>query len=746
MVEKSHSRNVYPKDKLDRKTPLQVFRYEREVAADFPRLWAGWQKEIAKKYERFAEKNAIKDLFAVAKKHNRKDIPQSMIAVALLDYADSVHNADLSTSNFDVFLQSQIAEFEKVKKLQKEFEAHKGDVDFGDYKKYVTKANKKQPVTIKEIREAKWYTVDWFLFSQYLEKSFATSTNKEVILWKLSQESQVAFVEYTQSNSRLAAIVQLPPDFVKTVQWGQTPKENIEKSLWNDIEKKSFSEVDAVFARDLTREDGPKKILEKVDSSVFGETRLSDSDVAMFRDILKDLALDRWAFFLAQYPDTTPPAWINAEVMKQYVDTGSIPKNLSKEAVEECFRKIVMAYFVENTKKRMQEMVMKEYFSQVAGLLSVQWNHVHLLEGQPITYETSGVITMQYQTTTGIQGKIIIGADGILHVETPFGYDAQQWMKFNIQRTQKAIDGSLVSMLTMMQRGAKNKKSFFEQRKAHLENTPAWTNQSDEKIIDDSKNPIIMQDMFLPEDETALKNIEEPLKKELLIVQCVDRLSAFLERTAKIQWVDPTQDVFLRFMEQIKQDTWTNTSLTLSQNPMIEPLFLLREKIIKNSTSEAESTLQSLEKFYEIYMNNAFKKEDYPFVLDGMLNSKKDNTTNTSTGIEGSSIQGGSLNRTDFAGKKTVWSFLSYFCVGKTSVMQFDQKLLEKTISFLAQNKNDVQMLCELQPTKLSVPLNSLYYANNPDLAQETWNVLTQTKNSLASLQSEVLDPKRLIG
>ena len=213
-------------------------------------------------------------------------------------------------------------------------------------------------------------SVDWFLFSQYIEKSFATSTNKEVILWKLSKESQVAFVEYTESNTRLAAIVQLPSSFVNAVKWEKITKEDLSNAPWNDTEKKSFSEVDAIFAADLTREDGPKKILEKVDSSVFGETRLSDSDVGMFRDILKDLALDKWVFFLTQYPDATPPAWISAEVMKQYVDTGSIPKNLSKEAIEECFTKIVMAYFVENTKKRMQEMVMKEYFSMVAGLLS----------------------------------------------------------------------------------------------------------------------------------------------------------------------------------------------------------------------------------------------------------------------------------------------------------------------------------------------------------------------------------------
>ena len=97
-------------------TPLQ-----REVAKAFPRLWIGWQKEIAKKYEKFTKKADVKELFAVAKKYDKKDIPQSMSAVSLLNYADNLHGAELSPTNFDAYLQSQWEEFIKIQKLQKEF-------------------------------------------------------------------------------------------------------------------------------------------------------------------------------------------------------------------------------------------------------------------------------------------------------------------------------------------------------------------------------------------------------------------------------------------------------------------------------------------------------------------------------------------------------------------------------------------------------------------------------------------------
>lgn len=719
-------------------TPLQ-----REVAKAFPRLWIGWQKEIAKKYEKFSKKADVKELFAVAKKYDKKNVPQSMIAVSLLNYADNLHGAELSPTNFQTYLQSQWEEFIKIQKLQKEFEAHKTDKEFADYKNFVAKANKKQPVTIEQIKLTKWYSQSAFLFSQYLEKSFAKSDNKEVILWKLSQESKVAFVEYTESNSRLATIVQLPPEFVRSVKWEPTAQETSSNSSADQTQKKSFSEVDAVFARDLSREDGPKKILEQVDQSVFGETRLSESELGSFRAMLKDISLDRWVFFLAQYPDTTPPAWIDAQAMKEYVDTGSVPKNLSKDAFEECFNKIVMAYFVENTKKRIQEIVLKEYFSQVAGLLKVWGNHLHLVENQPIVYETDGVITMKYETTIGLQGSIKIGADGVLSIETPMGYDPQQWKNFNIQPMQKSLDGSLISMVSMMQRGAKNKDVFFEQRKNDLQDVSA-TGQGNEKNIDTegSYTSEIIQEMITPEDEIARKNIEEPLKKELLLMQCADRVAALLEYTAKIQWVDPKEDVFLRYLQQTKAGTTNIASLAFSENTALQPLFLLRDKIMWMSAIQAESLLNWLEWLREIYANNSFKKENYPFVLDGMLDAKNSSATTENMNRNSNSTQE-STRAPNFIGKKTVRSFLSFFCVGQTSVMKFDSALFQRTIAQMQKGKNDIQMLCELQPTKLGIPLNSLYYRNNPELANQTAELVGATKGQLNELKDEILIPER---
>ena len=735
MAEKPQSRNSNQIDQwvknLDRKNPLQTPRYQRDVAAAFPRLWDVWQKEIAKKYEKFSSKNDVKKLFAVAKQYDKKDIPQSLIALSFLNYADNLHSTELSPSNFEVYLQSQLDEFEKIKKLQKEFDAHKTDKEFADYKNFVAKANKKQPVTIEQIKETKWYSQSAFLFSQYLEKSFATSTNKEVILWKLSQESKVAFVEYTESNNRLATIVKLPPEFVRSVKWEPTAPETSSNSSADQTQKKSFSEVDAVFARDLSREDGPKKILEQVDQSVFWETRLSESELGSFRAMLKDISLDRWVFFLAQYPDRTPPAWIDAQAMKEYVDTGSVPKNLSKESLEECFNKIVMAYFVENTKKRMQEIVLKEYFSQVAGLLKVWGNHLHLVENQPIVYETDGVITMKYETTTGLKGSIKIGADGVLSIETPMGYDPQQWKNFNIQPMQKSLDGSLVSMVSMMQRGAKNKDVFFEQRKNDLQDVSA-TGEGIEKNIDTNGvyTSEIIQEMITPEDEIARKNIEEPLKKELLLMQCADRVSALLEYTAKIQWVDPKEDVFLRYLQQTKDGTTNSLSIAFSQNPALQPFLLLREKIMTSINWKADEIMSWLESFHELYTNSLFKKENFPFLLDGMLKGSDENTPDE-RGTQG--------------GKKTVRSFLSFFCVGQTSVMKFDSALFQRTIAQMQQGKNDIQMLCELQPTKFGIPLNSLYYRNNPELAKQTAELIGATKGELNELQWDILDPASLM-
>lgn len=706
-------------------TPLQ-----REVAKAFPRLWIGWQKEIAKKYEKFTKKADVKELFAVAKKYDKKDIPQSMIAVSLLNYADNLHGAELSPTNFDAYLQSQWEEFIKIQKLQKEFDAHKTDKEFADYKNFVAKANKKQPVTIEQIKETKWYSQSAFLFSQYLEKSFATSTNKEVILWKLSQESKVAFVEYTESNNRLATIVKLPPEFVSSVKWEPTAPETSSNNSADQTQKKSFSEVDAVFARDLSREDGPKKILEQVDQSVFWETRLSESELGSFRAMLKDISLDRWVFFLAQYPDRTPPAWIDAQAMKEYVDTGSVPKNLSKESLEECFNKIVMAYFVENTKKRMQEIVLKEYFSQVAGLLKVWGNHLHLVENQPIVYETDGVITMKYETTTGLKGSIKIGADGVLIIETPMGYDPQQWKNFNIQPMQKSLDGSLVSMVSMMERGAKNKSFFFEQRKNDLQNFSAWIESEKKNDADGGDTIQIIQEMITTEDEIARKNIEEPLKKELLLMQCADRVAALLKQTAKIQWVDPKEDVFLRYLQQTKDGTTNSPSIAFSQNSALQPFLLLREKIMTSINWKADEIMSWLESFHELYTNSLFKKENFPFVLDGMLKGSDENTPDE-RGTQG--------------GKKTVRSFLSFFCVGQTSVMKFDSALFQRTIAQMQQGKNDIQMLCELQPTKFGIPLNSLYYRNNPELAKQTAELIGATKGELNELQWDILDPASLM-
>lgn len=101
---------------------------------------------------------------------------------------------------------------------------------------------------------------------------------------------------------------------------------------------------------------------------------------------------------------------------------------------------------------------------------------------------------------------------------------------------QKSLDGSLVSMVSMMQRGAKNKDVFFEQRKNDLQDVSA-TGEGIEKNIDTNGvyTSEIIQEMITPEDEIARKNIEEPLKKELLLMQCADRVSALLEYTAKIQ-------------------------------------------------------------------------------------------------------------------------------------------------------------------------------------------------------------------
>lgn len=75
--------------------------------------------------------------------------------------------------------------------------------------------------------------------------------------------------------------------------------------------------------------------------------------------------------------------------------------------------------------------------------------------------------------------------------------------------------------------------------------------------------------------------------------------------------------------------------------------------------------------------------------------------------------------------------------------MKFDSALFQRTIAQMQQGKNDIQMLCELQPTKFGIPLNSLYYRNNPELEKQTAELIGATKGELNVLEDEILNPER---
>lgn len=755
MVEKPQSKK---QNTLERQQQAPSYRYEREIADSFPRLWEWWRKEIAKTYAKHSDKTAVKDIFSIAKKYNRKEVPQSMVATALLDYADGVHGGQLSSSDFETYLQAQWEEYQKLKVLEKEFNAQKDDADFAAYQTYITKANKKQPVTIAQIRETKGYSTSTLVFSQYLEKSFATAENKEAILQKLSTQSQTAFVEYTQSNKRLASIVQLPATFTDRLTTKTEQRETISSE-----NKKSFSDASDVFDRDIVREDGPKKMLEGVDSTVFWETWLSKQDIESFRSTLKDISLASWTFFLARYPGWELPSWVTAEVMKKYVDDGDIPKDISQETLDSCFEQIVMAYFVVESKKRMEIYVLKSYFGQVADLLQVWGTHIHLLTEQQIDYQKDGSIRMKYQTTEKLQGDIVIDANGVVHIDTLLGYDQQEGAHFNIQPMRKTLAWWLPSMVTMLQRASMQKEVFYaDWKKQLIAGWEQWDNNTVDtgRVVRSEQNQEELQaelaaTVLTDRDEMARKNLEIPMKKELVLMQCVDRITRFAKDIAEKQGIDPKNDVWLQYIQKARLDDWVlKESLVQKDTPLLKPLFAIRAKIMNWSLQQAEDIVSWLDSIQKVFSSVAIQKEQYPFVVDGwekVDREEADVVKQTKGGslnwisVTGSEQQE-STSLSPRAGKKTLRSFLSFFCMDNQAVVDFNLPLFSKAVITLQHQKNDIGALHRLSPTAYDVPLQSLYYQNNPELAKQTMEVMQSTGAELAALQSQVVDQELLRG
>lgn len=711
--------------------------YQLEVAKTFYRLGSWWQAEITKAYDKFEDRQQVVDVFRITKKYNRKWVPQSMVASALVTYAEENNSWSLSPVDFEKFLDDQFQEYISVKTLQQEFEKNKGRKEFRNYQRYLQRTRRRAPTSIKEIRETKWYSADTYMFSQYLEESFAKSNEKEkeAMLAVLSTESQQAFVVYTQNNDRLSRVIALPEKFAMS----SASRSSKEKVAVSNNAKESFWNISTTFERDLDRPDGPKQILETVDNSVFWAERLSDMQIKEFRSSLQWISLQMWSFLLQKH-DEELPQWVTAESMKMFVDTGEA-QDVKAEVFESVFKKIVLAYFVVETKKRMQEMALKEYFFLVGSLLQIWGEFVGLDESTPIRYEKDGQITMRYVTATGMSWEILIDQDGVMHVETLFWYDENGGMHFNIQSSTKIISWKLPSLTSMLARVANEKTQIIDSWSSMLQSA-SWRSvlqnipeqESDQEQSEPIENNIVeiweedkdydeqlqfwkiisekqyLATMLTENDETSRRIVEEPLKKELLLIQSVDRIVAMLQQISSKQWLPIYNERLLDFIRT------GQGSLTQEENPELASLFFLRESILKSPSSQAQKIVEGLQKVEDVYANASVKKENYPFILSDQLEKDKS--------------EAGSEN----SWKQTVRSFLSFFCIGKQPLIKFDTNVFANAVTKMQQQNNTTGDLSHLLPTQLWVPLTSLYYQQNSELLKEEEKVLSQSKIELQEL------------
>ena len=109
----------------------------KEIQKTFPRLSKAWIEKIALSYKQFDSK-AVAVFFAAIKKYDSKNYPQSLIATSLIQYGKNVNGGVLSVANYETYLQSLVAENDRLKNLYNTFST-KNDPAFLDFKRFKEK-------------------------------------------------------------------------------------------------------------------------------------------------------------------------------------------------------------------------------------------------------------------------------------------------------------------------------------------------------------------------------------------------------------------------------------------------------------------------------------------------------------------------------------------------------------------------------------------------------------------------------
>jgi hypothetical protein len=113
-----------------------------EIKKAFPQLSQAWINKIFQSYKKY-NLQEVKVFFAHAKKYNKEKVPQSLIAVSLIQYAKNTASG-LPTAQYDDYVRGMIDEHKKAVRMCDVFSKSTNPA-FEDFKK--RSRNKQQIVT-----------------------------------------------------------------------------------------------------------------------------------------------------------------------------------------------------------------------------------------------------------------------------------------------------------------------------------------------------------------------------------------------------------------------------------------------------------------------------------------------------------------------------------------------------------------------------------------------------------------------
>lgn len=663
----------------------------KEIQKNFPRLSKAWIEKIALSYKKFDAKDAAK-FFATITKYNTQNYPQSLVATSLIQYGKNVNDGKLSIANYEIYLQSLVAENDRLKTLYNTFST-KNDPAFADFKVFKEKY-KWTPQTIDQISQWKWFTNETYIFFQYLSSS-SFKANKTNIIGSLSLDDRKQFSQYLKSDVRIAQIVWVAPaDVVKNTEILSDTQVQEKSKEW------SFADAKNTFMNDATKEDWPKQIVEDVDQTVFGTEWLAGTEIQdIFIRFQKKFSKAQWESLIANYPQLIP-AKMNKQKFIDYCMGIQVDKNTTQKRAliyHAVFENIVKKWLQPQTKEDIQEHVMDTYFEQVAWILKSWWE---IVKTENITYNKDGTIEMKYSTPRGIQGIIHISPNGEVTILDMFAYrsENEKWDNQNIieKMQHKLMDGRLPSMKEMMNRCSKDKWVIFDAWESHI----SWWNKT--TIVE---KEVLAPTLVTQDEENSRKILDLSMNKMLSMTQTADILWAVVEHTYKVLWL-PQNDIYSKY---VKWEIWFLDSKVHTQ---VEWLFTLRTDLLDNP-GHIERFNNALLTLFQTYSWSSITKEKYPFWV------------------------------LEWSSKETFFQFLSRFCI---SDKEFDITKFESCIQAIHATKPELPESFNdfYQNNTTLFPLKSLYLTRYPEedlLAQKSKEqipIINPTRKALNDLQSEI--------